>query len=159
MLRISKLTDYAIVILGEMASRVGDTHTASGLAESTGVTITTVSKILKALAKREIVRSTRGAKGGYSLTRAPEHTTVAAVIKALEGPIALTECEGERGGCEQSSSCHARSSWDVINRAVRTALDSVTLADMIHPNASGAKEFNIPVSGIQKYVKPTQRGV
>lgn len=158
MLRISKLTDYAIVILGQMASRSGDTHTASGLAESTGVAIPTVSKVLKMLAKRDIVRSTRGARGGYSLSNTPEQTTVAVVINALEGPIALTECEGERGGCEQSGSCHARGSWDVINRAVRTALDSVTLADMIRSASPVNQEVNIPVSGIQKYVKSTQRG-
>jgi FeS assembly SUF system regulator len=158
MLRISKLTDYAIVILGQMAAESGETHTASGLAEATGVAVPTVSKILKSLAKREIVRSTRGAKGGYSLVRSPDQTSVAVVINALEGPIALTECEGERGGCEQSSSCHARGSWDVINRAVRTALDSVTLADMIRPASATGHEANIAVSSIQKYVKPTQRG-
>jgi FeS assembly SUF system regulator len=159
MLRISKLTDYAIVILGQMAARAGDTHTASGLAESTGVAMPTVSKVLKTLAKSEIVKSTRGAKGGYALARAPEFTSVATVIKALEGPIALTECEGERGGCEQSSSCHARSSWDVINRAVRTALNSVTLADMIRPSASTIEEITVPASTIKKYVKPTECGV
>ena len=158
MLRISKLTDYAIVILGQMAAREGDTHTAAGLAESTGVAMPTVSKVLKTLAKGKIVTSTRGAKGGYSLSRRPEQTTVASVINALEGPIALTECEGERGGCEQSASCHARGSWDVINRAVRTALDSVTLADMITPAVTGGHEASVPVSSIQKYEKPTQRG-
>jgi FeS assembly SUF system regulator len=113
-----------------------------------------VSKILKNLAKTQIVNSTRGAHGGYALAKPPELTSVATVIYALEGPIALTECEGERGGCEQSSSCHARSSWDVINRAVRTALDSVTLADMIRPLANVAsQEISIPLSAIQKSAK------
>ena len=123
MLRISKLTDYAIIVLGRMSRDAEQTHTAAGLAEATGVAAPTVSKILKMLGKSGILKSTRGAHGGYVLAQSPERTSVAAVIFALEGPIALTECEGERGGCEQSGSCNARGSWDVINRAVRAALD------------------------------------
>ncbi|MDD5036437.1 MAG: SUF system Fe-S cluster assembly regulator [Methylococcaceae bacterium] len=130
MLRISKLTDYAIIVLGQMAQDAEQTHTAAGLAIATGVAMPTVSKILKRLVKTGILKSTRGARGGYALARPPDRTSVAAVIYALEGPIALTECEGERGGCEQSPSCHARGGWEVINQAVRAALESVSLADM-----------------------------
>lgn len=148
MLRISKLTDYAIIVLGHMARSEGQTHTAAGLAEATGVAAPTVSKILKMLGKSGILKSTRGAHGGYLLAQPPEQTSVAAVIFALEGPIALTECEGERGGCEQSSSCYARGSWDVINRAVRAALDSVSLADMARPVLKPPEEVFIPLSSI-----------
>jgi len=155
MLRISKLTDYAVVILGQMARETASVHTAAELADKTGVAVPTVSKILKCLAKTHIVTSTRGSRGGYSLARAAEQTSVAAVIYAMEGPIALTECEGERGGCEQSSSCHARSSWDVINRAIRTALDSVTLSDMVKPMTGGmpSQEVSIPVAVLHKPMK------
>ena len=146
MLKISKLTDYAIIVLGQMANDTDHTHTAAGLAEATGVAAPTVSKVLKILGKAGIVKSTRGAHGGYVLARPPQQTSVAVVINALEGPIALTECEGERGGCEQSSSCHARGSWDVINRAVRTALESVSLADMAKPVPKHGEEVFIPLS-------------
>ncbi|NJD07185.1 MAG: SUF system Fe-S cluster assembly regulator, partial [Methylococcaceae bacterium] len=80
MLRISKLTDYAIVVLGQMARDAQQVHTAAGLAEITGVATPTVSKILKSLAKTQIVKSTRGARGGYALARPPELTSVATVI-------------------------------------------------------------------------------
>lgn len=149
MLRISKLTDYAIIVLGHMAHNAGNTYAAAELAEATGIAVPTVSKILKALAKAEILRSTRGAKGGYALLHAPDQTTVAAVIYALEGPIALTECEGERGGCHQSESCHVRGNWDVINQAIRTALQSVSLADMAKPAAAKVPaEISIPVDSL-----------
>ena len=148
MLKISKLTDYAILLLGQMAGDVDRTHTAAELAEATGVALPTVSKILKILGKAGILRSTRGAHGGYMLAQAPEQTSVAAVIKALEGPIALTECEGEHGGCEQSPNCHARSSWDVINRAVRAALESVSLADMARPSNPPPAEVFVPLSSL-----------
>lgn len=145
MLRISKLTDYAIIVLGQMSCEANKTFTAAGLAEATGVAAPTVSKILKILGKAGILNSTRGAHGGYVLAQAPELTSVATVIQALEGSIALTECESERGACEQSSSCHAKTSWDVINRAVRTALESVSLAEMAKPIPHAAEEILIPV--------------
>ncbi len=148
MLRISKLTDYAIVVLGQMASDPQQTHTAAGLAEATGLAAPTVSKILKMLGKAEVLKSMRGAHGGYRLAQSPERTSVATVIYALEGPVALTECEGERGGCQQSSSCNARGSWDVINQALRTALESVSLADMAKPAGKPAEEVFIPVGNI-----------
>ena len=153
MLKISKLTDYALIMLGHMARQPESTCTATELAEATGVSVPTVSKILKVLARAHILKSTRGARGGYTLTRPPLQTSVAAVIKALEGPIALTECEGEHGGCEQSSSCNARGSWEVINRAVRAALESVTLADMARPAVVVAQEVLIPVASIGKQIK------
>lgn len=148
MLKISKLTDYAILILGKMAHEPELTYTAAGLAESTGVAAPTVSKILKILGKSGILISTRGSRGGYALAQKPENTSVARVIYALEGPIALTECEGEHGGCEQSTTCNARGSWEVINRAVRAALESVSLADMTRPAAKPAEEVFIPLNAL-----------
>lgn len=148
MLKISKLTDYAIIILGQMAGEADRIHAAADLADATGVALPTVSKILKMLGKEGILRSTRGAHGGYMLAQAPELTSVAAVIRALEGPIALTECEGEHGGCEQSPNCYARSSWDVINRAVRAALESVSLADMVRPSGKPPAEVFVPLSSL-----------
>jgi FeS assembly SUF system regulator len=149
MLKISKLTDYAIVILERMARNADDMYTAAGLAEACGVAAPTVSKILKGLAKAGVLSSARGVHGGYALARSPELTSVAAVIRAMEGPIALTECEGEHGGCEQSSSCQARGGWDVINRAVRAALESVSLADMARPGPP-PREAYVPLNLLQR---------
>jgi FeS assembly SUF system regulator len=145
MLRISKLTDYAIIVLGYMAKEPARTYAATDLAESAGVAVTTVSKVLKALTRAAVLTSTRGVKGGYQLARAPERTSIASIIYALEGPIALTECGLEHDSCQQSSSCHIRGNWGVINRAIRTALESVTLADMAKP---APEEFLIPLSSI-----------
>jgi FeS assembly SUF system regulator len=148
MLRISKLTDYAIIILGHMARDAGRTYAAAELAEMVGVAMPTVSKVLKALARADVLRSTRGARGGYQLARAPGETTVARVIYALEGPIALTECGLEQDACQQSSSCHIRGHWTVINRAIQTALEAVTLAAMAAPMARAPEEFHIPLDSI-----------
>lgn len=143
MLRISKLTDYAIVVLSLMAKTSERTFAAGELAETSGIALPTVSKILKSLAKAGIVRSTRGAKGGYQLSRPPHHTTVASVIDALEGPIAITECGVAHDSCQQAHSCHIRGNWNVINRAVRTALESVTLTDMVQPRLTASDEVGV----------------
>ena len=148
MLRISKLSDYAIIILGYMARTPGATFAATELSESAGVAAPTVSKVLKALARADVVRSTRGPRGGYQLARPPEKTTVAHIISALEGPIALTECSLDHVQCEQSHSCQVRGNWSVLNRAIQAALEAVTLADMANPMPQAPEGFSIPLTRI-----------
>jgi FeS assembly SUF system regulator len=149
MLRVSKLTDYATVILSFMAKDADDVHAAIGIASATGIALPTVSKILKLLVHAQVVISTRGAKGGYALAAAPDKITVAAVISALEGPIALTECSISHKGCEQVSGCGIRSNWGLINQTVHDALASVTLADMIKPVVV-PEEILIPVASLYR---------
>ena len=145
MLKLSKLTDYATVILSHMAKDKARVHGALEIAEATGIAQPTASKILKILVKQQVVASTRGAKGGYSLAKAPEKITVASVISALEGPIALTECSVSHKGCDQASGCRIQGNWHLINQRVSQALESVTLADMILPSQS-PQEITIPVT-------------
>jgi len=133
MIKISKLTDYAVVVLTQMG-RHGTVHTVSSLAESTGIPAPTVAKLLKPLTAAGLVASHRGVNGGYSLSLAPEDVTVAAIITALEGPIAVTECVSEADTlCGVERLCPMRGNWEKINRAVRRALEEVTLADMAPP--------------------------
>ncbi len=154
MLRLSKLTDYATVILSFMARDDTQLHAAMEIASVTGIALPTVSKILKLLVNAKLLISTRGAKGGYTLARAPEKITVAAVISALEGPIALTECSISRQGCEQAAGCDIRGNWSLINEAIHNALESVTLADMIRPvlsqDSAWKQEILIPVASLYR---------
>ena len=154
MLRLSKLTDYATVILSFMARDNTQVHAAMEIASATGIALPTVSKILKLLVNAKVLISTRGAKGGYALARAPEKITVAAVISALEGPIALTECSISQQGCEQASGCEIRGNWSLINQTIHNALESVTLADMIKPIRSQdqmwGQEILIPVASLYR---------
>ncbi|TAN68023.1 MAG: SUF system Fe-S cluster assembly regulator [Methylobacter sp.] len=147
MLRLSKLTDYATVILSFMAKDKPQVHAAMEIAGVTGIALPTVSKILKLLVNANVLTSTRGAKGGYALARLPEEISIAMVISALEGPIALTECSISQQGCEQASGCDIRGSWNLINQTIHNALESVTLADLIRP-AAVPEEVFIPVSSL-----------
>lgn len=154
MLRLSKLTDYATVILSFMARDNTHVHAAMEIASETGIALPTVSKILKLLVKANVLTSTRGAKGGYALAGAPEKITIAAVISALEGPIALTECSISQQRCEQASGCVIRGNWSLINQTIHNALESVTLADMIRParpqDPAWGQEILIPVASLYR---------
>jgi FeS assembly SUF system regulator len=132
MLRITKQTDYGIVLLSRMAAEPGRQLNAPELAAEAQLPLPTVSKILKLLARDGLLTSHRGVKGGYSLSRPPGRITVAEVIGSLEGPIAITECIDDGGphDCVQQGHCAVQANWQVINRAIRGALQEITLQDM-----------------------------
>ncbi len=135
MIRMTRLTDYGIVLLTHMARHPQKlTRNAPELAAEAHLPLPTVSKVLKILAREGFLVPHRGAKGGFSLARGPESISVADVIAAFEGPIALTECsshDAER--CVIERRCPVGANWQVINRAVQEALDRLTLSDMLHP--------------------------
>jgi FeS assembly SUF system regulator len=133
MFKLGKLTDYGTVVMTALAAKPEALRNAHELAAETRVAAPTVSKLLKQLVKSGLVESIRGAHGGYRLARGPERITVADVVAALEGPIAVTECSGHGGGCSIESHCGVRGNWKLINGAILQALESVTLAQMAEP--------------------------
>ncbi len=133
MLRISKMTDYGALVMTALARDRDGLHNTADLAARTHVAEPTVAKLLKLLARNGLVSSIRGVHGGYRLARAPEAIRVTDIIAALEGPIALTQCTHERGACGIEHFCGVRGHWQVINRAVRKALEAITLAEMAAP--------------------------
>ena len=131
MVRLNKLTDYAVVILAEMA-QAGGVTTASALAGRTGIPGPTVAKLLKILAQSGLTLALRGRAGGYGLSRAPTEISVVEIIEAVEGPVAVAACvEGAHDNCEYESICAMNGRWNRINEAIRGALARVTLADMV----------------------------
>ncbi len=146
MIRLSRTSDYGIVLMAHLAGCRGRApHNAREVAADSGLPLPMVSKILKALAREGLLVSHRGAKGGFSLARPPEEISAAEMITALEGPIGLTECTVHPGHCVQEPSCHVREPWQRINAVVRQALIDVTLADLARPPIPGA---TVPVSGL-----------
>jgi FeS assembly SUF system regulator len=139
MLRIGKLTDYATVVMAELAQRRGDCRSAAQVAEATKLETPTTAKVLKTLAKGGLIESVRGVNGGYRLTGAPEHVSVAAIIRAMEGPIALTECGLEPGLCAREQDCELRGNWQRIGETVERALEALSLADLATPQAVGLR--------------------
>jgi len=143
MLRISKMTDYAIMVMVELNASRGEVLTAHALAESCRLELPTVSKVLKMLVKSGLVESFRGASGGYCLEREARDVSVAEIIAAIEGPIAMTECSAEEGRCAQEDSCGLRGNWQRISIAVARAMEGVSLAEMAQPARPEARLLKI----------------
>ncbi|MCP1674937.1 FeS assembly SUF system regulator [Natronocella acetinitrilica] len=134
MLRINRETDYATAILSLMARQPQERYSAAWLSSKRSLPAPVVSKILKQLVRAEVLVSHRGAKGGYSLARPAEDISIAAVINAIEGPIALTDCiEGGNAACQYSAHCAVSHNWSRINDVFQTALEAVSLKDMSAP--------------------------
>ena len=142
MFRLNRLTDYAVVVMSQMALRDGETRSAQQISDDTGVPLPTVAKLLNLLGRAKLVASQRGAAGGYTLSAEPEEITVAQIIQAMEGPIALTACvDGAADSCDSESFCPMRGNWNKVNGAIRQALTSVSLAEMmLFPPAFGLPE-------------------
>jgi len=128
MMKLSKLADYAVVILVRLGQ--GDGVMASvALAQETGVPEPTVAKVLKILGQQGIVRSHRGARGGYYLDQSLDQMSVGRIIAAIDGPVTLVGCV-EGHDCDASSRCGLCGNWDPVNQAIRETLERITLADM-----------------------------
>jgi FeS assembly SUF system regulator len=135
MIRLTRQSDYGILILAHMAAnRQQALHNARDLSDAAHIPLPMVSKILKMLMHQGLLASHRGAHGGYSLARDPERISLAEVIGALEGPVGVVECIEDAGGsCELEPVCRVRSIWQRINLHVRQALSNVSLAQMVEP--------------------------
>jgi FeS assembly SUF system regulator len=139
MLRISKLTDYATVILARLAAEPGRRFTAGQLASQTHLAAPTVSKLLKQLHRRGLVTSTRGLHGGYLLARPASEINAAQILDALDGPVALTECATRDSHCCIESSCLVGRAWQRVNVAIRRSLQEITLLELAGLSGGGAQ--------------------
>jgi FeS assembly SUF system regulator len=129
-IRISKLTDYATVILAALARDAATRRTATEIAHLCHLALPTASKLLKQLQRAALVDSTRGLHGGYRLARPARQISAAAILDALEGPLALTECATSTSQCDLQPSCNVGGSWQRINHAIRQSLQEITLAEL-----------------------------
>ncbi len=134
MIRLSRMADYGVVVMTHMAWRRHENQTAHQVAAGTGLPEATAGKLLKVFARSGILTSHRGAHGGYELTRTPEDISVAEIVEAVEGPIALTLCVDEHPGhCGVEALCPMRGGWNRINAALREAFEGLSLAAMAFP--------------------------
>ncbi|HCH56258.1 MAG TPA: SUF system Fe-S cluster assembly regulator, partial [Rhodospirillaceae bacterium] len=133
-MKLSRMADYGVILMVQLARMPEQVTTAADLAEATALPAPSVSKLLKQLSRSGLLDSHRGTKGGYAIARPSTEITVADVVSAVEGPIALTECMTTQGAvCEIEALCPTRTNWRQINNALVEALDNVSLADMAKP--------------------------
>ncbi len=135
MIRFAKLTDYGLVLMTIIArDSVAAVHTARDLAAASRLPLPTVSKVLKQLLQSGLLISHRGLKGGYGLAREAAEISVAEIVAAIEGPIALTECSTDHSGvCDLERSCPIKANQRIISQVMRGALEKVALSDLARP--------------------------
>jgi len=130
MVRISKLTDYGVLVMSHLARTPQVTTSAYELAEKLSLPNPTVSKVLKYLTQNGLLISQRGPSGGYMLSRAPDRITLMEIIDALEGPLALTECSAKDSACVIEAECSTRNQWKGINRFIYDLLAQIDLVKL-----------------------------
>lgn len=133
MLKISRLADYSMVLMHGLSQPDSNLYSATQLADQSSIPLPTVSKVLKLLSDAGLVTATRGVQGGYRLARTPSTTSVADVIAAIDGDLALTECSETLDQCALSGSCQLRSNWQYISKQVQQMLSQISIADMQQP--------------------------
>jgi FeS assembly SUF system regulator len=143
MIKLSRLTDYAIVIVAELSRTPGDIQAATTLSARTRIPEPTVAKVLKILARSRVLDSSRGVNGGYVMNRPLQDISIGEIIEAMNGPVSLTACveDGEEE-CSVSGICLLKGRWTPVNDAIKNAFSSVRLSDMIKsvPSGSGSKQ-------------------
>ena len=134
MLRLNRMTDYAILVLGVLHSRQDSLLSSGQIAEAAQLTQATAAKVIKALVAADLVRTQRGIRGGCQLSRPVNRISIAEVVEAIEGPVALTACvDGAEEPCSVQQGCFMGGNWNRVNTALREALLSVSLADLFDP--------------------------
>lgn len=145
MLRISRLTDYATVVMTCLAASPEQVLSSAQIAECTQLELPTVSKLMKLLGHAGLVESFRGANGGYCLSRPAEDINLAEIIEALEGPLGMTECSKADGHCDLAAHCGVRGNWLRINQVVGNALKDMRLSDMLQPAPLPTRNHSSPM--------------
>jgi len=133
MLRLTRLADYAFVVLRHLAHAPATAASARDVAQATALPLPTVSKLLKQLAQSGMVQAQRGARGGYRLAHRADQIKVADVIAAIDGPVSLTECASHADHCARAPRCTLRPSFLRINATIRRVLDGISLEDLGRP--------------------------
>ena len=147
MLRITKMTDYAVLILANLALHDNKLLTAKEIASETHISLPTTQKILKKLNRKNLVISKQGASGGYSLDPETKKLSVATLLEKLDGDLSITQSSSNDDQCEGEDFCNIGNAWQMINQRVQWALNDITLGDLIHPTR--IEQFistNIPVA-------------
>ena len=136
MIKLGKLTDYAIAVMGQLAQEgTTSSHSAHHLSDKTGIPEPTVAKVLKLLSKGNLVTSERGAAGGYKLVKGAEKTSIAEIITTMDGPISIVSCVDEESApCDMAETCPTKGNWKRVNDAIRSALEGVMLSEMLSTN-------------------------
>ena len=130
MLKLTKKADYGLIALKDLTVRHPQSASAKDIADRYGVPLPLLSKILQKLARTGFLTSVQGTNGGYRLARDPAEISAFEIIRAIDGPIFLTACFTEHGGCEHSVKCNVRDPLRRVHEGIVQLLSSIKLTDI-----------------------------
>ena len=131
MLKITRLADYAVLIICSFDSCKGKVVSAQELTNKTGLQKTTVDKVLSILVRNKLLKTHRGVKGGYKPFKKLEDISIKELIEAVEGPVSLTDCiDNNARNCNLFDACITKHTWSVVNSAIRDTLESIKVKDI-----------------------------
>lgn len=143
MIKIGKLADYALLITNYLVVKTDSLCTNDELSKMTHLPIATVRKLLRKLVDAELVTSYRGIKGGYRLSVSPQDISIAQVIIAVEGQIAITECASTNDICNFAYDCNLKENWGILNKFFVNTLSNISLADMSQTLSEQPIKFDV----------------
>jgi FeS assembly SUF system regulator len=153
MLKLTKKADYGLIALKHLAVNGLESASAKEIADTYGVPLPLLSKILQRLAKAGFLRSEHGTNGGYRLARDPREITALEVIRSIDGPIVLTACFTEHGFCTHTDKCNVREPLRKVHEGILRLLSGITISDMsqeecVEPELAKApvRLYALPVS-------------
>lgn len=133
MIKLSKLTDYAVVVLGYLSSRAGVPVSASQVADAVKIPEPTVQKVLKLMAAKKLITAQRGANGGYILPLTLSCISVYDVVEAIEGALELAPCENDaQSDCELAKLFAPKRRWNKVNVALKQTLDGIRISELVN---------------------------
>ena len=132
MIKLSRMTDYAVMVLSIMAQDDKKQYSTAYLASETGLNEPTVAKILKLLVRHDILVSKRGSLGGYSFLKNTDTINMANILEAIEGQIALVDCvDHTKDCCDKADHCQIKGKWDPLNMAIQRMFEEMSLKQML----------------------------
>ena len=144
MLKLTKKADYGLIALKHLAVNGPDSSSAKAIADTYGIPVALLSKILQKLAKQGFLVSEHGTNGGYKLAREPRHITALEVIRAIDGPIFLTACFTEHGYCCHTDKCIVRDPLQKVHEGILRLLASISIGDMALDSSATADASKSP---------------
>ena len=135
MLKITRLADYAVVIICSFRGTGNSIISAKEISKKTSINKATVNKILSILVRKKILIASRGVNGGYKTVKQLDKISIKELIEAIEGPVALTNCmDNNAGDCNLFDQCVTKNTWGIVNYVIKDALEGIKILDI--PNAS-----------------------
>ena len=156
-MKVSMKSRYALRLMLALALHEEENLSVKTVAAMQGISEKYLEQVIPVLVRDGFVKSVRGAKGGYRLTRSPDDYTIGQILRAVEGSLAPVSClDDEVNQCERCNECVTLELWEQVDRAIANVVDHVTLADLVDKQRRLARRHVLAEQGAASRVSEIQ---